>query len=120
MKSIFTMIVFCLNEAGDDWSYSLSTNGTRYKTLGDRVWGWQEKFEDAEEVILNNITDIFEYTYNYACIEEVEQGPIASCVVKQWYKAIFDVTKMETGPYPEVIKCDPPIWAKNQCNFSMG
>lgn len=43
-----------------------------HNTIKDsRLWSLYAKFEDAEEAVLKNYGDIFEYYYNYALIEEV-------------------------------------------------
>src|SRR4051812_3822448 len=115
MKSIYTVFVVCLNDEGTDYQYSTSVKGNKIK-LGSRTWGWYEKFEDAEEVILKNLTDIFEYSYNYACIEEVPEGILTIAKVVQWYKADFNVTQIDSQPYPEVSKCDPPPYANHGFN----
>lgn len=110
----------CLNEAGDDYNYHILPDGRKWK-LGDRTWGWYETFEEAEEAILNNYGDLFECSYNYACIEEVPPGVMVVAKVKQWYKATFDETKMEIEHhYPEITKCEPPPYACSTVNFSMG
>ena len=51
-----------------------------------RVWGWFEKFEDAVEVIEKNISDIWEYYYEYAMIEEVPEGICALSRQEWWWK----------------------------------
>lgn len=120
MKKIYTIYVVCLTDDGMNYKYGTSIKGNKYK-YGDRVWAWYQKFEDAEDVVLNNKTDIFECLYNYACIEKVEEGIFARSKVIQWYKAIFDKSKIETGPYPEVIKCeDEPEVFKNTTNLTIG
>lgn len=119
MDKIYTIYVVSLVEDGTDYKYGTSVKGNKYK-LGDRVWGWCKTFQEAEDIVINNLTDIFEYMYNFACIEEVPEGVLPRAVVKQWYKAKFDVSKIETGPYPEVTKCDTPEIFKHGINFSMG
>lgn len=116
---IYTVWVVCLEEDGTDYKYGTSANGNKFK-LGDRVWGWFSSFEAAEDIVLNNRTDIFEFMYNFACIEEVEEGILNHNEVKQWYRATFDAAKIDTGPYPEVTKCEVPKLFKRICNLTMG
>src|SRR5688572_30134097 len=113
MDKIYVVYVVALNDEGTDRAYGTSVNGNKYK-LGDRTWGWFPTFEEAEEAILNNHTDIFECLYNYACVEEVPCGILTINEIKQWYKAIFDTSK---EPYPQVKKSDPPPWAQHFFNF---
>lgn len=75
---IYTVYVISLLDDGTDYSYGVSIKGIPYKH-GDRTWGWFGDFERAEDVVLNNRTDIFEYLYNYACIEEVGEGVLGRC-----------------------------------------
>jgi len=119
LGKIYVIRVECLDQDGSKTAIRTSVTGKEYRVDG-RTWGWFSKFEDAEDVVLNNITDIFEYSYNYACIEEVVEGMGLENIVKQWYHAIYDVDKINEGPYPEVVKCDPPKWADGIVNFSMG
>lgn len=113
MDKIYTIYVIALDKDGTEKTTRVGKKGNVYE-LGDRVWGWLDKFEDAEKIVLNNLTDIFEYYYNYACIEEVSKGVIAMTEVIQWYKASFDKDTVS------VEKVDPPPFAKNIVNFTMG
>ena len=115
MNKIYTIYVVALNDEGTKKSTRVGRKGNVYE-LGDRVWGWFDDFEKSEKVVLNNVTDIFEYYYNYACVEEVPQGVIAIAKVIQWYKASFDSDRGVVS----VVKVDPPPFAKNTVNFTMG
>lgn len=108
LDKIYTVWVGCLNK-----------DGTRYK-LGTRTWAWFKTFEEAEHIIINNIIDICEYSYNYACVEEVCSGMFGDTKVIQWYRSTFDKDKMKDGPYPEVIKCEEPPMYKMILGISMG
>lgn len=85
------------------------------KTVGSRVWGWFSTFEKAEDIILNNRADVFECSYDYACVEEVKEGFVSAHKVMQWYKAVY-----KDGLPPVISKCDTPEDFKNTVNFSMG
>lgn len=119
LDKIYTIYVVCLTEDGTDYKYGTSIKGNKYK-LGDHICGWYKNFEDAENIVLNNLTDIFECMYNFACVEEIPEGVNSYSVVKQWYKATFNEDKIDTGHYPEVSKCDTPEVFKQIINFSMG
>lgn len=45
--------------------------GARRNIISSRLWSLYLKFEDAEKAVLENRGDLFEYTYNYALIEEI-------------------------------------------------
>lgn len=116
-KPIYTVYVIALTKDGTERAKSKNVHGNDY-FLGDRVWGWYRTIKDCEFAIENNVGDLFEYYYNYACIEEVQAGIWAETKVIQWYKATY--TKQNTEQGPDIVKCDPPPYAKNACNFTMG
>lgn len=112
MNKIYVIWVVQLNEEG--------LNINRHTI--QRTWGWFSKFEDAEDIVLNNKGDIFEFYYNYACIEEVEEGLYTSHKVIGWYQANYidsdkNVFKMELE---NVEKVEAPKYANGMANFSMG
>lgn len=83
-----------------------------------RVWGWYASIHDAEIAILTNATDMFECGYyNYAIIEEVDEGVLPICRNVGMYKAIYD---KEHSNDPLVSKVKKPAWAKRVYNWSMG
>ena len=45
--------------------------------LALRTWGFYFAFSDAEKVVLENQSDIFEFTYDLAIIEEYEEGVLS-------------------------------------------
>lgn len=56
-------------------------------TDGDRVnWGYKYSYEEAEYIILNNITDIHENCYDYAIIEEIYPGVAPDGCVEWFFK----------------------------------
>ena len=83
----------------------------------NRCWGWFPTFEDAEEVILNNITDIFEYYYHYAVIEEMPPGPCRTGKQMAWYEADYNVTEK---PRPRIAKIETPKEFERVFNFGIG
>lgn len=52
---------------------------------GDRVnWGYKYSYEEAEYIVLNNITDIYENCYSYIIIKKIYPGIAPnSCV--EWF-----------------------------------
>lgn len=57
-----------------------------FTILSSRTWSWHTNFEDAERCVLNNITDIAEFEYTYAVIEEVYEGYCWGMKIpKEWW-----------------------------------
>lgn len=51
---------------------------------GDKVnWGYEYSYEEAERIILNNITDIHENCYEYTVIEKIYPGIVSDCI--EWF-----------------------------------
>jgi hypothetical protein len=50
----------------------------------NRVWAWHPTFAEAFRVVDGNITDIHEYSYEYAQIEEVPSG-LTSLPRREWW-----------------------------------
>lgn len=89
----------------------------------NRCWGWYEKFEDAEEVVLANATDMFEDNYyDYAVIEKCPQGILAHCVETWWYHAKYDDRTPDTvlREPVSITKVTTPDWAYGVINFGIG
>ena len=74
-----------------------------------RNWGYYTTYHEAERVIVDNITDIYENCYyNYGLINEVPPGILVMHKTKEnWYKADYD--RMRDEHNPTVYKCDKPI-----------
>lgn len=93
-----------------------------------RLWYLYSKFEDAEKCVLENHSDIFEYYYNYAVIEEVyihdytnppKEGE-ATYIPKQfWYFADFNAKK-DGDTLPLISKVDIPKCMENTCCLWVG
>jgi len=80
-----------------------------------RVWGWYADLYEAEEAVINNITDMNEAGYYpHILIEEVEEGilPITTVDKQRWYQ--FDE---EDENYH---KCEQPEEYKKILNWAMG
>ena len=75
------------------------------------------KFEDAEEVVLENQTDIFEQGYyDTAVIEKVPYGVISIADEAWWYKATFDAH----GDNAVVEKIETPEQFLDTFNIGIG
>jgi hypothetical protein len=82
-----------------------------------RCWGWYSEHERAETAVLGNYTDMFEANYyDVAVIEEVQEGIIARCMRRWWYRANY---KSPSSP-PVVEKIEEPEWAKNVTGYGIG
>ena len=77
-----------------------------------RCVGYFKSFEEAEDVVKNNITDIYSCLYEYAVIEEFSDGLYPKAKSIHFYK--YDE---ETNKYAEIYV--PKEW-ENICNFTMG
>ena len=79
---------------------------------GSRVVGFRHTFELAEEVVKTNMCDIWEYSYDYALIEEVDPA-IYPCSMTRWfYKFNQDIGGYERIEEPECFK--------NSCALTIG
>jgi len=91
-------------------------NYKKDRTNGSYTVGWFHSFEEAEEFVMTNIGDIFEYYYNYAVIESVKSGH-ARCEKLAWYTPHY--AEDGTG-LTHVEKIEEPEVFKNLVNFGMG
>lgn len=82
-----------------------------------RTWGWYATYEEAEEVILKNITDIFEHGYyNYGMINEIPAGIcVGHLKTEYWFSATYRKKDVKSDGYlklsaqPIVKPCLKPI-----------
>lgn len=56
------------------------------KGMSPRCVGYFETFQEAENIILNNVCDIFEYYYDYVIIENIKPGLYQYDQKPSWYK----------------------------------
>jgi hypothetical protein len=92
-----------------------------------RPWGFYFKFSDAEEVVLENQSDIFEFKYDLAVIEEYSEGWFF-LPKETWYKANFiksrkknlDLAARFRETKVKVKKISRPRIVRSWCNFAMG
>jgi hypothetical protein len=105
----------------------LSENPRRF-IKDQRLWFLYSKFEDAEKCVLENHSDIFEYYYNFAVIEEVyvidpsspRKKDEGNYVPKQWwYKADFSAGR-EGDHHPVITSVEQPKCMENICCIWIG
>lgn len=87
--------------------------------LDSRLWYLFSTFEQAEQCILQNQTDIFESYYNLALIEEItvlDKHPIWQAPKQWWYKA----THTDDDVMPHIEAIEAPQRAENVVCFWVG
>ena len=83
----------------------LNMNETGFPDFGStNLCGWYFDFQDAYRAVTENMCDIWEHTYDYALIEEVEEGLYPSSM-KRWFFH-FDEDSLIYDPIkePEFLK----------------
>ena len=90
--------------------YTITTFTRRKFT--SRTVGWVKTFEEAEEIVLNNQGDIFEYMYDYAIIEEVEEGLYPFSFTRWLYKIDLKERKY--------YRIEEPDWIGKYINLGIG
>lgn len=74
--------------------------------------GYFSSFKDAENVVINNITDLYESCFNYVVIENIREGLYQYDLFPHWY-----LYNKETGKYEETSE---PEFTKNHVGFALG
>lgn len=77
-----------------------------------RTWGYYSERETAVQALHENWTDMWEYLYDYAVLEYMEEGLAPCALDRQWYK--FD---QERWGYFEI---EEPECVKHLVNFALG
>ena len=77
-----------------------------------RTVAWYDNFDDAEKVVVCNNDDIWETCYQYAVIEEIEEGLYPEGTPRWFYKY-----NIATGEYNKI---DEPEWMHQYANISIG
>jgi len=99
----------------------LSVNAQRI-IQSKRLWYLYSKFEDAEACVLENKSDIFEFYYNCALIEEVYVIPVdpndMAPMPRQWWYAAEYSDLSNDGPI--IFKTDVPKSFLSICSFWIG
>lgn len=119
METIFTLTVIKRKISGESANENDTTDVFCEMASGKdstyRTWGFFSNKEDAESVVLNPKSDIFERYYNLAVIEEISIGlaPKAKDIV--WYESQY-----ENGNPAPAKKINKPIEFEGVINFAMG
>lgn len=91
---------------------------SRYNDYGfvptgeQRTWGFYFNREDAVDSLHRNVTDMHEFFYNYAVIEEYDEGISGYTGERQWFR--WDHNK--NG----FFEIDEPSYVKNIHCFALG
>ena len=78
----------------------------------NRLVGWYSEFEDAYSSVSRNSCDINETCYDYALIEECEEGLYRPANKRWWFEYNY-----EKGQY---IQINEPGFIKGFCGFTIG
>jgi hypothetical protein len=97
-------------------------------TKDQRLWSLYGSFEKAEEAMLNNYGDLFEYSYNLGLIEEVyvygTPDDDASCINENRWWYLAEYTPDPSAPFgktgPKVSKIECPEFFQRTVNFWVG
>jgi hypothetical protein len=68
-----------------------------------RCVGYFKEKEEAVYTVENNVCDIFEYTYNYAVIERIEEGLYQVDIEPTFFKYNFEKEAYEECEKPAII-----------------
>lgn len=97
---IYLITVFSKLEPEKRWGYDLGST---------RSVGWRPTFEMAEEAVKTNMCDIWEYCYDYACIEELDHSLYPFAENRWFYKYNREKGRYEEIDEPAFIKGCGPI-----------
>jgi hypothetical protein len=87
----------------------------RYDDYGPhdcRCWGYYTNIEDAIDVLVNNLTDLWEGCYHYGVIEAIGPGISPYAKPRWFYKYNKHVNMYQLINEPEGLK--------HFCNFAIG
>ena len=70
-----------------------------------RTWGYYSEKECAVKALHENWTDMMETSYNYAVIEEYEEGISNYLFNRQWFKWDDELGGYFEIEEPECVKC---------------
>lgn len=84
------------------------------KFSDSRCWGYYANKQDCIDDLHNNNTDMSEYYYNYAVIEDIGEGISMYPTERQFFKFI---RQKDCSGFFEI---EEPEWAKHLCNFAIG
>lgn len=92
-----------------------TSDKNKYAKKDERLWHLFAKLEEAQECVLQNRGDLFEYYYNYALIEEIyvidktetpKEGESYGFPREWWYFA--DFSQMDEEKNPKITEVPKP------------
>ena len=89
--------------------YTITTIDSR---RDHRTVGWFPTLNDAQDIVSQNIGDIWEFSYHWVVIEEVYPGLYPHTPNEYWYH--WNTTELKFKP------CDKPKMYHNTVNFGIG
>lgn len=92
---IYLITVFSKCEPDERYGYNLGST---------RTVGFRHSFEDAAETVETNMCDIWEYCYDYACIEEVDPCLYPTAENKWFYEYDRGKDRYIEKPLPPILK----------------
>jgi hypothetical protein len=106
------------------------SDSKKYPIKSERLWALYARLEDAEQAVLENRGDLFEYSYNYALIEEIFVIDPDDKPSKEesyfppkewWYEAKYnrDPTQ-DADPDPIISKVEKPSCLEKTVYFWAG
>ena len=109
MKVIYTVTVFQKIDREP-----LVNNPSKYfPSFGERrCVGWFDNFDEANNAVENNFSNIHEDMYNYAIIEKMESGLLMPDLDRTVYKWDKNTEKF--------VRIDTPIELSKSSNFGIG
>lgn len=83
----------------------LEEHETGFPDFGStNLCGWYFTFKDAYRAVTENMCDIWEHCYDYALIEEVEEGLYPSSTTRWFFKFNKEMMMYEPIEEPESLK----------------
>ena len=92
---IYLITTFSKLEPDERWGYNLGYT---------RSVGFRHTFESAREVVETNMCDIWEYSYDYACIEELDPCLYPYAENRWFYKYNKEKGGYEAIDEPTILK----------------
>lgn len=87
------------------------------ETRRSRTWAWFARFADAERVVLDNETDVFEHGhYNMAVVERYDEGLLTVPDFEAWYVVTDGADSMS----PTVRRIEKPEDLAQVVCFAIG
>lgn len=104
-KKIYTILTMTNLEQGEH----------KFLNFGsERLVGWYSDKNDAFDAVMENACDINETCYDYALIEEIEEGLYRSAISgSRWF---FKYNR-DTRGYEQI---EEPDFVKSYCGFTIG